>query len=183
MRLRPLTGVAIGVELGFQHTAVVARLAHQPFGDARVKVIDIGATQGQDVWLPNLVAAIHALVAQIGNGPDDIATIGMGIPRMVGPRDHILTPPALPPWREGENPVSMLTDRLTPSGGGTARRDLVVRLDNDANLGAMAESVYQHPHRETLIYVKASTGIGAGIVIGGKIVRGRAAAPGRSGTS
>jgi predicted NBD/HSP70 family sugar kinase len=48
-----------------------------------------------------------------------------------------------------------------------------VLLDNDANLAAYAESVYVHPDAETLIAIKASTGIGAGIIMGGRISRGK----------
>lgn len=180
IRLQPLTGIAVGVELGFRNMAVVARRAHQPYTAAKVKLVEVGAAMGQEIWLENAVAAIRDLAAEVGDHPDDVATVGMGIPRMIGPRDQGLTPPALPPWHDGENPATALTNRLTLSGG-NIRTSLKVRLDNDANLGAYAVSVYQYPFKETLVYVKASTGVGAGIMIGGQVLRGATGCAGEIG--
>ena len=47
-------------------------------------------------------------------------------------------------------------------------------IDNDANLGALAEGTFGGATRgaEDLIYVKAATGIGAGLLLGGRIHRG-----------
>jgi predicted NBD/HSP70 family sugar kinase len=54
-------------------------------------------------------------------------------------------------------------------------------LDNDANLAAYAQSIYEYDAAETLIGVKASTGIGAGIIIAGNIFRGFRGAAGEIG--
>jgi glucokinase len=48
------------------------------------------------------------------------------------------------------------------------------RLDNDANVGALGESRFGAGRGlDSLMYVTISTGIGSGLVIGGKIFRGR----------
>lgn len=57
----------------------------------------------------------------------------------------------------------------------------MVRADNDASLGALAENVYLHPETETLLYVKWSSGVGSGIVISGNIFRGASGAAGELG--
>ena len=56
-----------------------------------------------------------------------------------------------------------------------------VVLDNDANLAALAESVYAWDEAEVLIAIKASTGIGVGVVIGGRMFRGARGAAGEFG--
>ena len=65
----------------------------------------------------------------------------------------------------------MLADELR-SGRGPRFMAPQVVLDNDANAAAYAESIYGFDDAETLIGIKASTGIGAGIIIAGKIHRG-----------
>jgi glucokinase len=48
-----------------------------------------------------------------------------------------------------------------------------VLMDNDANVGALGEATYgAGPTRDPIFYMTASTGIGGGIVIGGRIYRG-----------
>jgi len=54
-----------------------------------------------------------------------------------------------------------------------ARLGLPVEIDNDANLGALAElSVGAALGASEVVYIKASTGIGAGLIIGGRLHRG-----------
>ncbi|WP_336211020.1 ROK family protein [Nonomuraea sp. LPB2021202275-12-8] len=181
VQLSPLDGVAIGVELGYRSTVLVARKAHQPHGAIKSRTVEVGAVRGEQVWLDPVVEAIRDLVREVGEIPDDIATVGMGIPRMINPRDQALTRPLLPPWQRARNPAVALTERLAHLRGRGARNVLRVRLDNDANLGAYAESLYTYPTRETLVYIKASTGVGAGIVIGGRLLRGAGGCSGELG--
>jgi predicted NBD/HSP70 family sugar kinase len=54
-----------------------------------------------------------------------------------------------------------------------ARFGAAVRLDNDANVGALGEARYGAGRgHANLVYVNAGTGIGAGLVLGGRIYRG-----------
>lgn len=174
LKLAPLSGVAVGVELGFVNTVVAVRKAHQSLADGRWRRIPIGVSRGPRAWLDSTVRTVHELVRTVGDHEDDIATVGMAVPGMVIPADQSFAPPALPPWRDGEGPASMLSHALREHADkrGADLRPLRVRLDNDAALGAYAESVYQHPQAETLVFVKASTGVGAGVVIGGQLFRG-----------
>jgi predicted NBD/HSP70 family sugar kinase len=99
---------------------------------------------------------------------------------MIDPQDGTLVPPALPPWKEGDDPAGQLADGLREELGAQFMAPKVV-LDNDANLLAYAESIYGSPSGETLIGIKASTGIGAGIIIGGNIFRGMCGVAGELG--
>lgn len=115
--------------------------------------------------------AVYALIEELTEGVlqaanvgrEAVALVGVGIP---GPVDQatgcVVQPPNMAGW-DGENVQQALEQRL---GVG-------VRVDNDANLGALAETHFG-PHQGTrdLVYVKAATGIGAGIVLGGRVHRG-----------
>jgi predicted NBD/HSP70 family sugar kinase len=182
--MKPTTGVAVGVELGFQNTAIVAQNVHQPVAEARVSTMPVGGNSGVNRWLNDVVDAICNLASEVGNGPEDLATIGLGIPRMVDPRTQQLTPPLLPPWEGIADPAGQITRRLreiASRNGYELPEGLRVLVDNDAALGALAESTYTYPRKETLVYIKASTGIGAGIVISGRVVRGRRGVAGEIG--
>jgi predicted NBD/HSP70 family sugar kinase len=163
------TGAAVGVELGFRHAAVVARRAEHGYEDAKIELRKVGAALGSSRWLPGVTEAIRDAVGELGE--EEIAAIGLAVPRVVNPHNGKLMPPALPPWNAGEDPAAMLFDELRTGGKVRIVAPSVV-LDNDANLAAFAESVYAFPDAEILIGIKASTGIGAGIVIGGKKFRG-----------
>ena len=174
--MMPTTGIAVGLELGFHRMAVVARTADQSYDQAVVKTENTGWSDGLNRWLTTAVDLIHAASTEIGEGPAAIATVGLGVPRPVDPRDQHLVPPLFEPGSGVLDPARLLTDRLheaAPDDGNALAGQLHVLADNDATLGALAESTYGQPGKETLLYVKASTGVGAGVVIGGRAFRGR----------
>jgi predicted NBD/HSP70 family sugar kinase len=182
--MEPTTGVAVGVELGFQNTAVIARQVHQPIAEARAKTVQVGGNSGVRRWLEAVVGLICDVASEVGNGPEDLVTIGLGIPRVVDPRTQQLTPPLLPPWEDVADPAGQITQRLrdiSRDNGYDLPDALQVRVNNDAALGALAESTYTYPRKETLVYIKSSTGVGAGIVISGRVFRGRRGVAGEIG--
>ncbi|EYB68309.1 ROK domain-containing protein [Deinococcus phoenicis] len=105
----------------------------------------------------------QAVLVEAGVPREQVAGVGAGVP---GPVDHatgrVVQPPNMPGW-DGENVMAGLEGAL---GLGT-------RVDNDANLGALAENRFgAHRGAPDLIYVKAATGIGAGVLLGGRLHRG-----------
>lgn len=91
-------------------------------------------------------------------------------------------------------PVDATTGRLhagsilarwvgTDVPGGLSRRlGLPVYMDNDANLGALAESVYGAARQTSVaLYVLLSVGVGLGIAINGKVFRGASGIAGELG--
>ncbi|MBR7832954.1 ROK family protein [Actinospica durhamensis] len=167
VRMGPTHGVVVGVELGFQHTYIVARRVDQDYDQAMSAVLETGAEAA--VWPATVAARIRDLVGLVGDGAEELTTVGLAIPRMVDPRTQELTPPLLPPWENQPAPGDLLAQKL----GELTGQEVQVAVDNDANLGALGESVYGGYDRETLLYIKVSTGVGAGIMIGGIVVRGR----------
>jgi predicted NBD/HSP70 family sugar kinase len=171
--LHPLTGVAVGIELGFQRTSVVARRVDSPHLAPVGRQDDVGARHGVQAWSNAVFAAVTALAEELGESLDDVATVGLAVPGAVDPRSGLLTPPVFPLWRDQPEPRAelerLLRDKARP---GTLRGELRVAMDNDGTLGALAESVHRHPDAEILLWVKGSTGVGGGLVVGGQVIRG-----------
>jgi predicted NBD/HSP70 family sugar kinase len=111
-----------------------------------------------------LLASLSAAVlGDAGITRAAVALAGVGVP---GPVDQstgqMVQPPNMHGW-DGENVRARLEGTL---GVG-------VQVDNDANLGALAEARFgAHRGAVDLIYVKVATGIGAGVLLGGRLHRG-----------
>jgi predicted NBD/HSP70 family sugar kinase len=179
IKLPHTAGAAVGIELGFSNFAVIARRVDQGYQDVKVELDSYGAAKERGRWTSVVADAVREAVSAVGE--DEIVSVGLGIPRIVDPRRGALVPPALPPWVEGEAPDQALAAELR-SGGHTVRfTSSRVVLDNDANLAAYAMSIYEYPGEEVLLGIKASTGIGAGIIFTGKIFRGAVGAAGEIG--
>jgi predicted NBD/HSP70 family sugar kinase len=105
----------------------------------------------------------HEVVERAGVKVDQLLGVGAAVP---GPIDHetgaVGSTTIMPGW-VGLDVAAELEQRL----------NLPVHIDNDANLGALAESVLGAGRdvRE-LVYVMLSSGIGAGLVLGGRLHRG-----------
>jgi len=115
---------------------------------------------GPHAVLEDAVAEIKRMLGAAGT---KLTAIGVGCG---GPLDRqkglILSPPNLPGW--DEFPImSLLEERLGAP----------VRLDNDANAAALGERAYGAGRGlDDLVYITISTGIGGGLIVGGKIVHG-----------
>ena len=165
--------------MGFRYSAVVARRVEQSYDQARIRLRPVGAAAGTTRWVGEVADAVREAVASLGE--EEIAAIGLGIPRIISPRYGKLVSPALPPWEAEDRPAQLLADELRSTSSGPRLIAPKVVLDNDANLAAYAQSIYEFPDAVTLIGIKASTGIGAGIVTDGKIFRGARGAAGEIG--
>ncbi|MEW2086672.1 ROK family protein [Streptomyces sp. NPDC005283] len=156
--------VAVGVHLGFNQATVVARRVDRPVAETQSEHVGSGANRGMAEVIPVLKQAIRDAVGKTGLRLEDVISLGVAVPRMVDPRSGQFASPVLPPWSEGDDPSRDLGDWLGVPGA----------LDNDANLGALAEQIYATDgHTEIVVYIKGSTGVGAGLVISNNPIRGR----------
>jgi predicted NBD/HSP70 family sugar kinase len=92
----------------------------------------------------------------------DLLTVGLCVPGPIDRRSARVDQSVLPGW-----------EQLAPARELSERVGVPVVVDNDANLGAMAE--HQHGAGRgvaDLIYVKLASGVGAGLVLGGRLHRG-----------
>lgn len=94
--------------------------------------------------------------------------VGIGLP---GPVEHSTgrptKPPIMPGW-DGFDVPGFIGERL----------GVPVLVDNDVNILALGEQATVWPETDDLLFVKVSTGIGAGIVSGGFLRRGAQGAAG-----
>lgn len=115
----------------------------------------------------DVLGRLATAIGELADGP--LAAVGIGCPGPLDPQKGVvLNPPNLSRVWWGLNVVGGLGERLA----------LPVALENDANLGALGESVYGGGvGYDPVLYVTVSTGIGTGLVVAGGIFggnRGRA---------
>lgn len=127
------------------------RLAHRA-GELRV-------ADGPGPVLDRIAEWFESMLAEVGR---PVCGVGISVPGPVEPgRTCVTQPPIMPGW-DGY-PIDA---HLGPRFGAP------VLVDNDANLMALGEHRARYPDSGALVVVKVSTGIGAGLVIGGEVYRG-----------
>ncbi|WP_178855017.1 ROK family protein, partial [Streptomyces acidiscabies] len=124
---------------------------------------------GPDQVLGELGGWFAELLEKAGHLPDEVCGIGLAVP---GPVDmetgRVVQPPIMPGW-DGYDIRGRLARAFTDRTGAPT---VPVLVDNDANLMAYGEQRATHPDCSAFVLVKVSTGIGAGVVVGGSIFRG-----------
>lgn len=115
---------------------------------------------------------IDSALLESGFVRERLVGIGLAAPSPVAPDEPThLSPVVLPKW-SGISPV----ERLEEAFG------VPVGMDNDANLGALAEQWWgAGQDGRDLAYVKVATGVGAGLIIRGDIYHGAAGIAGEIG--
>src|SRR3954470_2966656 len=125
--------------------------------------IDVPVSAGPSEVLDRIVLAMGAVLGKRHLEPDDLCGVGLSLP---GPGDPgpggPTQPPMLPGW--DAYPVA---EHLQPALPGVP-----VLTANDADAAAMGEYAAGYTHVQSLCHVKVSTGIGTGIVIGGRSYTG-----------
>jgi predicted NBD/HSP70 family sugar kinase len=163
-------GVAVGIDFGHSHVRVaVADLAHTVLAEAE-EALDVDHEAREGVALAGRL--VRALLDDVGAGAERVTGVGMGLP---GPlrRDggQVGDSAILPGWI-GSRPEELMRAEL----------GLPVRVENDANLGALAEIVWGAGRGCTdLVYVKVATGVGAGLVLNGRLYHGSGGTAGEIG--
>ncbi len=161
LRLAPTAGAALGVDFGHRHLRVaVADLSSTVLAERRA---DLEVDTAADLALDTAQQLIAEVLEEAGLTIDRVIGAGMGLPGPIDRRTgRVGSSVILPGWL-GLNAAEQLTRRLS----------VHVDVDNDANLGALAEyTLGAGRGLEDVIYVKVSSGIGAGIILGGKVHRG-----------
>ncbi|MEU1782371.1 ROK family transcriptional regulator [Streptomyces abikoensis] len=154
-------GIVVGVDFGHTHLRVaVGNLAHQVLAeDAEPLDVDASAEEG----LRRAESLVRTLITKAGIDPHKIIGVGLGVPGPIDVESGVLGSTAILPGWAGTNPRDDLATRL----------GVPVHVDNDANLGALGELVWGAGRGATdLAYIKVASGVGAGLVINGKIYRG-----------
>ncbi|MCL6517697.1 ROK family protein [Alicyclobacillus sp.] len=159
--------VSVGIDLG--GTKLAACLLRSDGSVLAETTVPTQAWEGPEAVMARMEALIREMMER---APERVAAVGIGSP---GPLDLktgvVLSPPNLPGWDRVP-----LRDRMRAAVG------LPVYLDNDANAAALAEfRSGAGAGADRMVYVTVSTGIGAGIVIDGRLYRGETGASGEFG--
>ena len=170
LSLSRTAGVAVGIDFDHSHVRVaIADLAHNVLAEAS-EPLDVDHEAEEGIGLAGKM--VRELLHDIGASHERVTGVGMGLP---GPlrRDtgEIGDSAILPGWI-GAKPEEMMSEEL----------GLPVRVENDANLGALAEIVWGAGRGcVELLYVKVASGVGAGLVLNGRLYEGHAGTAGEIG--
>ncbi|MGW7263670.1 ROK family protein [Streptomyces sp. NPDC054842] len=179
----PLGGrPSITLEFDDAHAVVLA--ADLDTRHARVAVLTLGGEilaehmgilvldEGPDAVLGELGRRFAELLDKAGQRAGSVCGIGLAVP---GPVDHasglVVQPPMMPGW-DGYDIGGRLGRALAEHAGTDGGARVPVLVDNDANLMAYGEQRTGYPDCSAFALVKVSTGIGAGVVVGGSVYRG-----------
>lgn len=159
--LEPSAGSAMGIDFGHSHVRVaLSDLSHRIVSE---RERDIAVDEDPVGSLDAAADLANEMLRDAGVEPEAVIGCGMGVP---GPVDHrtgrVGSTSILPGWL-GIQAAEEMSRRLR----------LPVVVDNDANLGALAEASWGAARGcDHVAYIKASSGIGAGLVLGGRLHRG-----------
>ena len=170
VRLIDTGAVAAGIDIGRRHIRVVlATLGYQILHEASIP-LPLGHSAGEGMDAAS--ALLNHVLMEAGVERHRVMGAGVGIPGPIDRRTGTVVRGAILPEWVGINMREDLGARL----------QLPVFIDNDANLGALAQVTWgPHGGCENLIFVKVATGIGAGLIINGSVFYGHVGITGEIG--
>jgi predicted NBD/HSP70 family sugar kinase len=164
--------VAVGIDLGRQHTRIVIVGFDRHVIGEREVLMEAGLRGEQRV--EDAAQLLDELLAQHTVDRAAIVGVGVGIPSPIDAKGGMVVGGAILPEWEGVQLVDVLEQRL----------GLPVRPGNDANLGALAQVTWgPQPAPSTLVFLKIGTGIGCGLIIDGRPYYGHLGTAGEIGHS
>jgi predicted NBD/HSP70 family sugar kinase len=162
-------GVVLAADLGATHSRLsVSNLLAEPIVDTSAE-IDINRGPGEVLaWLAETFAR---LLEEAGRPMGDVRGVGIGLPGPVDfARGVAVNPPIMAGWH-----LYPVADHCRGLFGAP------VLVDNDVNIMALGEYWVMEPKVEDFIFVKVGTGIGSGLILGGRLHRGANGAAGDMG--
>jgi len=161
--------LVVGVDLG--GTKILTVLADSK-GQVLAKVnVPTEVSRGQDYIIAKIIESIQAVQRDTGAAPGAVQAIGMGVAGLTDP-DHgfVHFAPNLG-WRDV--PLGQIMHE---------RLNIPIYLDNDANLAALGEHVYGAGRgADDMVYITVSTGVGGGLIFGGRVYHGAGGGAGEIG--
>jgi predicted NBD/HSP70 family sugar kinase len=154
-------GLAIGVDFGHRHLRVaVSDLSHTVLAETwREMDVDHSAEHGLDT----AAEFVAQVLSDAGAEPARVIGVGMGLPAPIDRSSGTVQSSSILPAWVG----------VDAAGEASARFGFPVEVENDANLGALAELVWGAGRgKSDVAYIKVSSGIGAGLISAGRIHRG-----------
>jgi predicted NBD/HSP70 family sugar kinase len=164
------TGVAVGVHIGPRHLHVaLADVRHEVLAE---QSLPLPFEHRVDTSLDRAARLLVELLERVGSSHDEILGVGIGLPAPVDVATGTISVPGIMRGWDDVPVAHVMTKRLGRP----------VFVDNDANLGALAESRLGASRGfQDSVYVRVSYGTGGGIVIAGRLHRGFAGTAGEIG--
>jgi predicted NBD/HSP70 family sugar kinase len=170
VRLDHSAGAAVSIDVGARHVAVaVGDLAHRVMAEHWTA---LPINHVADAGMERATALVREMLEKAGVDEKAVIGVAMGLPAPISqPDGFVASSNILPGWANVEVGAEM-----------SARLGMPVFIENDSNLGALAESAWgAGAGVDQLAYIKAATGIGAGLVQDGKLFRGTTGTAGEIG--
>jgi len=169
LRFNAAGGVVLAAAIGRSRTQLaVCDLAGEPIIERN---IDVEVSEGPDVLMALIASELKGLLAETGWAPGSVRGVGVSLPGTVDiARGCSLSAPVMSGW-DGVPLAPYLADVT----------DAPVYVDNDVNVMVLSERRGHLRRFSDVLLVKASTGIGAGLVAGGVLLRGGLGAAGEIG--
>jgi glucokinase len=163
-------GVLLGIDVGGTKVAFAVGDAAGNLQASSRRATDPSGRGATDVAA--MIEDLRRLLADAGVPIREVEAIGVSVPSPLDPaRGVVLNPPNLPGWHEV--PVR---DLLHEAFG------VPVFVENDANAAALAEWHFGAARGfDHVVYLTMSTGVGGGLILGGRLYRGVLASAGEFG--
>lgn len=160
VRIARGAGLVSGIDFGHRHVQVaVGDLAGE------ILAVDRIAVDPDHSWDDGLhIAAqlLDRLLATLGTDRSRVVNVGLGLPAPLTDDGTVMSATILPGWVGIR--ASVEAARLL---------EVPVHVDNDANLGALAEHQRGAGRgHDNMVFVKVSSGLGAGLILNGELFRG-----------
>jgi predicted NBD/HSP70 family sugar kinase len=168
--LRESSRAVIGIDFGHSHVRVAAAdLAHNVLAE---RMCELDVNHRAFDALDASARMVDEVLAESDLSRNVVVCAGIGIPGPVDrARGTVGSATILPGWL-GLRIASEMEQRL----------GVPVEIENDANCGALAELTWGAGRDCTnFAYIKAATGIGAGLVVDGRLLRGASGTAGEIG--
>jgi len=163
-------GLAVGIQVSHRQLRIVlGDFGHTVLAE---QTLPLPNEHRLDTSLDRAALLVVDLLERMGSTLDEVVGIGVGVPAPVDVDTGMISVRGLMRGWDDVHLGHTLSKRLA----------CPVSVDNDANLGALAESTLGagRAYRDS-VFVRASYGTGAGVVIGGRVHRGYAGTAGEIG--
>ncbi len=164
------TPLFAGVDIGGTKTAIT--VSTQPPEILARRQFPTAPEDGPEHAIALIIECIDQLLLTHGLTPENLRAIGVSCGSPLNPVEGIIQgPPNLPTWKD----VAICSILRMRFGAPCF-------LENDANAGAMAEFLFGAGRgTRDMVFLTMGTGIGAGLILDGKLYRGSSMAAGEIG--
>ncbi|WP_369796641.1 ROK family transcriptional regulator [Cellulomonas sp. URHE0023] len=163
-------GLAVGIHIGVRQLRVaLGDVSHEVVAE---QTLPLPHEHRMDTSLDRAALLVTDLLERVGSGLDEVVGVGIALPAPVDSATGMISVRGIMRGWDEIHIGHILSKRL----------GCPVFVDNDANLGALAESVQgaSRFYRDS-VFVRASYTTGAGVVLGGQVHPGFAGTAGEIG--